>query len=194
MNALQEKPITNKQLFYGKSETALRNKKYQYVRYNRKMQRLQYLNSIEEVKEFLVRQFNGERNLTQEINRKSSKAHRLLLKSGFALHKRSKSSRKRETIKNEDEFYDYIKPGKFYLAYATKDGEPVYVDGKRVESESEGELHRMLRYALDCKAQNLPNFLSENGITGHQFSIKRDVFKVPKGEHTHIIEKRNHKS
>lgn len=184
----KQKPVTNNDLFYGRSEKALANEKYEYVRYKRDSQELQHLKTIDDVKTFLVRYLNGPDKLNKEISQKSSKSHRLLLKAGFALHKRSKTTRTK--VKSEDEMYDYVKPGKFYLAYATKDHEPVYINGQRVESDSEGELHRMLRYALDCKAQGLPNFLSENDISGYQFSIKRDVFKVPKGEHTHMIEKK----
>ena len=191
MVQVKNKPITNQDLFYGRSMKALENEKYEYVRYKRDSQELQHLKTMGDVKTFLVRHLNGPDKLSQMISQKSSQSHRLLLKAGFALHKRSKASReKRNQVKTEDEMYDYIRPGKFYLAYATKDNEPVYINGERVESDSEGELHRMLRYALDCKAQGLPNFLSENDVNGYQFSIKRDVFKVPKGEHTHIIEKR----
>lgn len=184
----KQKPVTNNDLFYGRSEKALANEKYEYVRYKRDSQELQHLKTMSEVKTFLVRHLNGPDKLNQMISQKSSQSHRLLLKAGFALHKRSKTTRAK--VKSEDEMYDYVKPGKFYLAYATKDHEPVYINGQRVESDSEGELHRMLRYALDCKAQGLPNFLSENDINGYQFSVKRDVFKVPKGEHTHMIEKK----
>lgn len=191
MVQVKNKPITNQDLFYGRSMKALENEKYEYVRYKRDSQELQHLKTMSDVKTFLVRHLNGPDKLSQMISQKSSQSHRLLLKAGFALHKRSKASReKRNQVKTEDEMYDYIRPGKFYLAYATKDNEPVYINGERVESDSEGELHRMLRYALDCKAQGLPNFLSENDVNGYQFSIKRDVFKVPKGEHTHIIEKK----
>lgn len=191
MVQVKDKPVTKQDLFYGRSMKALENEKYEYVRYKRDSQELQHLKTMNDVKTFLVRHLNGPDKLSQMINQKSSQSHRLLLKAGFALHKRSKASReKRNQVKTEDEMYDYIRPGKFYLAYATKDNEPVYINGERVESDSEGELHRMLRYALDCKAQGLPNFLSENDVNGYQFSIKRDVFKVPKGEHTHIIEKK----
>lgn len=191
MVQVKDKPVTNQDLFYGRSMKALENEKYEYVRYKRDSQELQHLKTMGDVKTFLVRHLNGPDKLSQMISQKSSQSHRLLLKAGFALHKRSKASReKRNQVKTEDEMYDYIRPGKFYLAYATKDNEPVYINGERVESDSEGELHRMLRYALDCKAQGLPNFLSENDVNGYQFSIKRDVFKVPKGEHTHIIEKK----
>lgn len=191
MVQVKDKPVTNQDLFYGRSMKALENEKYEYVRYKRDSQELQHLKTMGDVKTFLVRHLNGPDKLSQMISQKSSQSHRLLLKAGFALHKRSKASReKRNQAKSEDEMYDYIRPGKFYLAYATKDNEPVYINGERVESDSEGELHRMLRYALDCKAQGLPNFLSENDVNGYQFSIKRDVFKVPKGEHTHIIEKK----
>lgn len=188
MVQVKDKPVTNQDLFYGRSMKALENEKYEYVRYKRDSQELQHLKTIDDVKTFLVRYLNGPDKLNKEISQKSSKSHRLLLKAGFALHKRSKTTRKK--VKSEEEMYDYVKPGKFYLAYATKDHEPVYINGQRVESDSEGELHRMLRYALDCKAQDLPNFLSEGGVNGYQFSIKRDVFKVPKGEHTHMIEKK----
>ena len=188
MVQVKDKPVTNQDLFYGRSMKALENEKYEYVRYKRDSQELQHLKTMSEVKTFLVRHLNGPDKLNKEISQKSSKSHRLLLKAGFALHKRSKTTRTK--VKSEDEMYDYVKPGKFYLAYATKDHEPVYINGQRVESDSEGELHRMLRYALDCKAQGLPNFLSENDINGYQFSVKRDVFKVPKGEHTHMIEKK----
>lgn len=191
MVQVKNKPITNQDLFYGRSMKALENEKYEYVRYKRDSQELQHLKTMGDVKTFLVRHLNGPDKLSQMISQKSSQSHRLLLKAGFALHKRSKASKeKRNQAKTEDEMYDYIRPGKFYLAYATKDNEPVYINGERVESDSEGELHRMLRYALDCKAQGLPNFLNENDVNGYQFSIKRDVFKVPKGEHTHIIEKK----
>lgn len=191
MVQVKDKPVTNQDLFYGRSMKALENEKYEYVRYKRDSQELQHLKTMNDVKTFLVRHLNGPDKLSQMISQKSSQSHRLLLKAGFSLHKRSKASReKRNQVKTEDEMYDYIRPGKFYLAYATKDNEPVYINGERVESDSEGELHRMLRYALDCKAQGLPNFLSENDVNGYQFSIKRDVFKVPKGEHTHIIEKK----
>lgn len=191
MVQVKDKPVTNQDLFYGRSMKALENEKYEYVRYKRDSQELQHLKTMNDVKTFLVRHLNGPDKLSQMISQKSSQSHKLLLKAGFALHKHSKASiEKRNQVKTEDEMYDYIRPGKFYLAYATKDNEPVYINDERVESDSEGELHRMLRYALDCKALGLPNFLSENDVNGYQFSIKRDVFKVPKGEHTHIIEKK----
>lgn len=80
-----------------------------------------------------------------------------------------------------------VRYGDFYI-HNFETNEPVRVDDEILTRKDKGEIHRLLVSNLELKAKNMDNIFDSNNIKGSKFGIRRYVWEVPEGEHTHYKE------
>lgn len=154
------------------------------------------IKTVEDAQMFLISHY-GMPKYTHMIDSGQIKSvHKELIFLGFKVKNRNrfsnhfKASRKKQYADENGRAIKYVVPGKYFLTYqyGPQSDQPIIINGKRLEFDTKGQATRFIHNVLALKDAQKPNVLSSNGIHGRLFGIKRDVFEVKKGNHSHIVQ------